>query len=67
MNLISEKLSGYYLALIIHQSIIVEYCFRNVGNALDTCITNYDKFILAGDFNAEVLESKIDNFAVTMD
>ena len=28
-------------------------------------IINYDKFILAGDFNAEVSESKMDNFLGT--
>ena len=33
-----------------------------MGNALDTYIIYYDKFILAGDFNAEVSESKMDNF-----
>ena len=42
-----------------------EYYFGNVGNALDTCIIYYDKFIFAGDFNAEVSESKMDNFLGT--
>ena len=42
-----------------------EYFFRNISNALDTYIKTYDKFILAGDFNAEVSEPKMETFLCT--
>ena len=40
----------------------VEYYLRNVGRALDKYIKTYDKCLLAGDFNAEVSETKMENF-----
>ena len=42
-----------------------EYFFRNVGNALGTYLKTYDKFILAGDFNTEVSETKMEHFLGT--
>ena len=36
-----------------------------MGNALDTYLKTYDKFILAGDFNAEVSETKMELFLGT--
>ena len=43
-----------------------EYFFCNVGNAFGTCtytyIRTYKKCILAGDFNDEVSETKMENF-----
>ena len=42
-----------------------EYFFLNISNALDTYIKTYDKFILAGYFNAEVSEPKMEIFLGT--
>ena len=49
LNLNLEKRNGCYLAPTIFQ--------RNVANAFDTYIS-----ILAGDFNAEVSEIKMEHF-----
>ncbi len=38
------------------------YYFDSVGRALDLYITDYDKFLLVGDFNAEDTESILSNF-----
>ena len=43
----------------------VEYYLRNVGSALDKYIKIYDKCLLVGDFNAEVSETKMENFLGT--
>ena len=43
----------------------VEYYLRNVGSALDKYIKTYDEYLLAGDFNAEVFETKMENFLET--
>ena len=43
----------------------VEYYLRNLGSALDKYIKTYDKCLLAGDFNAEVTETKMENFLET--
>ena len=39
----------------------MKYFFRNTSNALDTYIKIYDKFFIAGDFNTEVSEPKMEN------
>ena len=43
----------------------VEYYLRNVGSALDKYIKTYDECLLVGDFNAEVSETKMENFLET--
>ena len=43
----------------------VEYYLRNIGSALDKYIKTYDKCLLVGDFNAEVSETKMENFLET--
>ena len=43
----------------------VEYYLRNVGGGLDKYIKTYDKCLLVGDFNAEVSETKMENFLET--
>ena len=48
--------SQWLLFSTYHQN--VEYYLRNVGRALDKYIKTYDKYLLAGDFNAEVSEKK---------
>ena len=42
-----------------------KYYFQCIGNALENYITKYDKFILAGDFNAEEKEIIMSNFLGT--
>ena len=39
-----------------------KYYFESIGNAFETYISQYDKYILAGDFNAEVNETTLSNF-----
>ena len=48
-----------------HPAQNVEYYLRNVVSALDKYIKSYDKCLLAGDFNAEVSETKMENFLET--
>ena len=43
----------------------VEYYLRNVGSVLDKYIKTYEKCLLTGDFNAEVSETKMENFLET--
>ena len=38
------------------------YYFQSIGCALETFISKYDKYVLAGDFNAEVGEEIMGNF-----
>ena len=38
------------------------FYFRNIGRALDIYTQNYDKIVLAGDFNAEETEIILNNF-----
>ena len=38
------------------------YYFQSIGCALETFITKYDKYVLAGDFNAHEGEEKMGNF-----
>ena len=40
----------------------IEYYLQNIGSALDKYIKTYDKCLLVGDFNAEVSETKMENF-----
>ena len=42
-----------------------KYYFQCIGNALENYVTKYDKFILAGDFNAEEKEIIMSNFLGT--
>ena len=42
-----------------------KYYFNSIGNALENYIMNYDKLILAGDFNAQEKEVIMSNFLGT--
>ena len=39
-----------------------QYFFNNLGNALDKYTQNYEKFLLAGDFNAKAIEPCLSEF-----
>ena len=41
---------------------ITNYFFYNLSKALDSLNSNYEKFLLVGDFNSEGHETEITNF-----
>ena len=61
MKLIYAKLGFFFLGGTVHPQ-SQSYFFNAVTNALDVYTGTYDKLLLAGDFNAAVTETAMEEF-----
>ena len=58
----SFDIEGFFVGINLSPSENDKCCFDSLGMALDIYNDKYDKFLLTGDFNAQVGELDIDTF-----